>query len=163
MEAGTFAKLELLETLDLSNNGLTVVPPEIFGLTSLRKLYLAENELHNEGFSIIKKPVKAPLVYLNIASTEIDKIPDLGILPELFYLNISLNILKQLAPEQFAPLCQIKHVDLNGTKVGGCQCVKINIFMEQELKRLPILDCGGTKPSSKFNLNAMIVIIKHLF
>ena len=161
VEAGTFSLLELLETLDLSNNGLRTVPPDIFNLPMLRKLYLADNELRNEGFASIKRPVKAPLVYLSIASTEIDRIPDLGILPGLFHLNISMNLLKQLTPEQFAPLCQIKYVDLNGTKVGGCQCVKINMFMDQELKRLPILDCGGTNPASK--KNHKLIVCKNFF
>lgn len=141
VEAGTFSQLSLLETLDLSSNGLIVVPSEIFTLPYLRKLYLADNELRNEGFFNIVKPVKAPLVYLNLASTEIDRIPDFGILPELLYLNISMNALKQLTPQQFAPLCQIKHVDLNGTKIEACHCMKINYFMEQELRRLPILNC----------------------
>lgn len=151
VEAGTFIQLELLETLDLSSNGLRIVPPEIFNLPSLRKLYLADNELRNDGFANVKRPVKAPLIYLNIAATEVDRIPDLGILPELSYLNVSMNLLRQLTPEQFAPLCQIKHVDLNGTKVGGCQCIKINVFIQQELKRLPILDCGGSNQASEFN------------
>lgn len=149
VEAGTFSQLELLETLDLSSNGLTSVPSDILNLPSLRKLYLADNELYNEGFKSIKKPVRAPLVYLNIALTEIDRIPDLGILAELLTLNVSGNILKQLTPQQFAPLCQIKFVDLNQTKVDGCQCLKINIFMEIELKRSPILNCG-TAPKSKY-------------
>lgn len=142
VEAGTFSQLDVLETLDLSNNGLVRVPSEIFSMPYLRKLYLADNELRNEGFASIMKPVKAPLVYLNLASTEIDRIPDLGILPELMHLNLSMNTLKQLTPQQFAPLCQIKQVDLNGTKVSACQCLKINFFMERELKRLPILNCG---------------------
>lgn len=152
VKPGTFEQLEQLEALDLSSNGLTRVPAEIFHLPCLRKLYLADNELKNEGFMQIKKPVTAPLAYLNIASTEIDRIPDLGILPELFHLNVSNNNLKLLTPEQFAPLCQIKYVDLNGTNVVPCQCLIINIFMENELKRLPILDCG-VAPKSEFSLN----------
>lgn len=149
VEAGTFSQLELLETLDLSSNGLRSVPSDILNLPFLRKLYLADNELHNEGFNAIKKPVRAPLVYLNIAITEIDRIPDLGILAELLTLNVSGNTLKQLTPQQFAPLCQLKFVDLNQTRVDACQCLKINIFMEIELKRSPILKCGAA-PKSKF-------------
>lgn len=148
VEAGTFAQLELLETLDLSSNGLRSVPSDIFNLPHLRKLYLADNELKNEGFASIKKPVRAPLAYLNIAITEIDKIPDFGILAELISLNVSGNTLKQLTARQFAPLCQLKFVDLNQTKVDACQCSKINLFMEIELKRSPILKCG-VAPKSK--------------
>lgn len=150
VEVGTFSQLKLLETLDLSQNALRWVPAEIFNLPNLRKLYLAENELKNEGFVTITKPVKAPLIYLNIAGTEIDKIPELGILPELLYLNVSMNDLKQLAPEQFAPFCQIKHVDLNKTNVGSCQCHQINMFIEHELERPAILTCGAV-PASEFN------------
>jgi hypothetical protein len=147
IEPGTFSQLKQLETLDLSQNALREVPAEIFNLPSLRKLYLAENELKNVGFSNITKPVKAPLIYLNIASTEIDKVPDFGILPDLLYMNLSFNNLTQLAPEQFAPLCQINHVDINKTNVGACQCHQINTFIENELQRTPILTCGDVPAS----------------
>lgn len=148
IEVGTFSQLPLLETLDLSQNGLRFVPPEIFALPNLRNLYLADNEIKNEAFNSIVKPVKAPLIYLNLASTEIDKVPDLGILPELLHLNLSMNAFKHLAPEQFAPLCQLKEVDLNKTNIEACQCHKINFFIENELQRLPILTCSAI-PSSK--------------
>lgn len=148
VEAGTFAPLTRLETLDLSSNGLRSIPPDIMYLPRLRKLYLADNELKSEGFAVIRKPIIAPLNYLNLASNEIDRVPDLGILPELQQLNLSMNTLSELSAEQFAPLCQLKFVDLNDSKVEACLCAQINVFMEEELKRLPILDCGKT-PSSK--------------
>lgn len=150
IEAGTFSQLKHLEVLDLTQNAFRFVPPEIFNLPNLRKLYLAENELGNEGFSKIQKPVKAPLVALSIATTEIDRIPDFGILPDLLELNVSMNVLKYFVPEQFAVLCQIKHVDLNGTKVGACQCHKVNMFIEHELQRQPLLQCGAV-PTSEIN------------
>lgn len=149
VERGTFSQLTQLETLDLSSNGLRIVPSEIFSLPLLRKLYLADNELKNEGFMSIAKPVTAPLTYLNIAATEIDMIPDFGILPELLILNVSSNLLKKLTPEQFAPLCQIKFVDLNQTNVGACECRKINNFMEKELSKPPIVSCGSVKQSNR--------------
>lgn len=147
IEIGTFSHLTLLETLDLSQNGLQMVPTEILNLPNLRKLYLADNDLENKGFESIEKPVKAPLVYLNIAATEIDKLPDLGILPDLIHLNISMNKLKHLKPEQFAPLCQLKHVDFNKTDVGDCDCHKINMFIEYELQKSAILQCGPVPAS----------------
>jgi len=154
IEAGTFSHLTLLEALDLSQNGLRIVPPEIFNLPNLRKLYLSDNELKDEGFSSITKPVKAPLIYLNIAATEIAKIPDFGILPELLVFNISMNSLLQISPEQFAPLCQIQQVDLNHPNVGDCDCHKINKFLVSELQRLPILSCRALPLNCHIELNS---------
>lgn len=153
VEPGTFALLIYLETLDLSSNVLRVVPPEILNLPRLRKLYLADNELTNVSFALVKKPIRSPLEYLNLASNEFYRIPDIGILPELNHLNFSMNILEELTPEQFAPFCQIKFVDLNDTKVNACQCAQVNYFMEEELQRLPILECGKT-PAGKLMILA---------
>lgn len=108
---------------------------------------MAEIVLKNEGFYNINKPIKSPLVYLNIAETEIDKIPDFGILPSLKVLNVSLNVLTHLKAEQFAPLCRIEVVDLNETEISACQCAKINFFIENELQRQPILKCGNPPQS----------------
>jgi Leucine-rich repeat (LRR) protein len=141
IEKGTFAELESLETLDLSDNTFREVPAEIMDLPRLRKLSMVEIELTNSGFSKIKKPVKAPLVYLNIAETEIDEIPDFGILPSLKVLNISRNSLARLKPEQFAPLCRIEIVDISESEVNPCQCASINFFLENELGKNPILNC----------------------
>lgn len=151
IEPGTFAVLQSLETLDLSDNSFREVLPEILDLPNLRKLSMAEMVLKNEGFYNIKKPVKAPLTYLNIAETEIDRIPDFGILPSLRVLNISHNILTHLRAEQFAPLCRIEIVDINETEISACHCAKINFFIENELQRSPLLNCEKP-PSSKFIL-----------
>lgn len=148
VEAGTFATLPLLETLDLSSNGLIYVPPDIFSLANLRKLYLAENELHNLAFQNISRPIKAPLEYLNLARTEITKVPNFGIMPDLYHLNISWNSMNDIAPHQFASFCQLKEVDLNETNVEPCECEGINIFMQVELNRSPILHC---KPAISMN------------
>lgn len=157
VESGTFSQLTRLETLDLSSNGLRSISSDILNLPRLRKLYLADNELKSDGFANIQKPVLSPLGYLNLASNEIDRIPDLGILPELYHLNLSMNSLKDLTPEQFAPLCQLKSVDLNDTKVSACQCAQINVFIEEELNRLPILDCKNT-PASEFEIRIFFVL-----
>lgn len=149
IETGTFSELTSLETLNLSDNTFREVPPEIMNLPRLRKLSMVEIELKNDGFSRIKKPVKAPLVYLNIAETEIDKIPDFGILPSLKMLNISKNSLTALKPEQFAPLCRIEIVDISDSDVNPCQCAKINYFLENELNKAPILNCEKQPKGTK--------------
>lgn len=148
IEPGTFAQLAELEALDLSKNSLRFVMPEVLNLPRLRNFYIAENLLMNVGFSLIQKPVKAPLERLNIAATKIDQIPDFGILPDLIHLNISKNSLTHLAAEQFAPLCQLNDVDLNKTEVEACHCAQINHFMKRDPERHPLLKCEAA-PSSK--------------
>lgn len=158
IETGTFSVLNSLETLDLSDNAFREVIPEILDLPNLRKLSMAEIELKNEGFVKINKPIKAPLTHLNIAETDIDKIPDFGILPSLKILNISMNPLKQLKAEQFAPMCRIEIVDINETEVTACQCAKINYFIENELQRNPILNCE--KPTSSELLKKLFIFVE---
>jgi Leucine-rich repeat (LRR) protein len=148
IQAGTFSCLKSLETLDLRTNGIRIVPAEIFNLPNLKKLYLAENDLTISGFAEIKKPVAAPLMYLNIASTEVDRIPDLGVLPDLEILILADNDLRNIAPEQFAPFCELTFVDLNKTNIGSCQCHRINLFMSEKMKKAPMLICGDV-PSRK--------------
>jgi Leucine-rich repeat (LRR) protein len=148
IQAGTFSSLTSLETLDLRTNGIRVVAAEIFNLPSLKKLYLAENELGIAGFIEIKKPVAAPLIYLNIASTEVDRIPDLGLLPELETIILADNDLKNILPEQFAPFCELTFVDLNQTNIASCQCHRINLFMSEKMRKNPMLNCGIV-PTSK--------------
>jgi leucine-rich repeat transmembrane neuronal protein 1/2 len=94
IEDDTFANLVYLEALDLSGNGLRDVPPEIFSLPLLRNLYIADNGFGDRGFDKVKalaKPLKAPLKILSIANNRLFQIPDLGILPELYKLNLSVS------------------------------------------------------------------------
>lgn len=132
IEDDTFSQLTSLEALDLNGNGLLNVPPEVFNLPMLRNLYMGDNSFSDRGFETldkIKKPFKAPLRILNIAKNRLSKIPDLGILPELYTLNISSNPMRDLKPQQFSPFCNIKEVDLNNTSMGNCQCEEVTRFL----------------------------------
>lgn len=132
IEDDTFVKLTSLEALDLSGNGLLEVPPEIFNLPLLRNLYIADNSFGDRGFETLQKipkPVKAPLKILSIANNRLYKMPDFGILPELYKLNISSNIMRDLTPQQFSPFCNIKEVDLNNTAMEKCRCEEVTRFL----------------------------------
>jgi insulin-like growth factor-binding protein complex acid labile subunit len=157
IETGTFAVLTDLRTLDLSDNSFREVLPEILDLPNLNKLSVAEIELKNDGFHKIRKPIKAPLMVLNIAETDIDQIPDFGILPSLKELNISFNTLTHIKAEQFAPLCRIETVDINETEISACDCSKINFFIENELQRSPLLKCEKTPKSKFFNFKNFMI------
>lgn len=132
IEDNTFEQLKNLEALDLSGNGLHEVPPEIFNLPFLRNLYLADNSFTYRGFETVEKlakPLKAPLKILSIAKNRLDKIPDFGILPELYKLNVSSNNMRDLTPQQFSPFCNIKEIDLNDTSMEKCRCVEVTRFL----------------------------------
>lgn len=86
IDSGTFAQLDSLEVLDLSDNNLREVPAELIELPNLRRLYLADNDLRNEGFATMERPIRAPLESLNIANTEIERIPNFGLMPLLTLL-----------------------------------------------------------------------------
>lgn len=132
IEDDTFAKLTSLEALDLSGNALREVPPEIFNLPILRNLYIADNSFGDRGFETIQKiqkPIKAPLKILSIANNRLYKIPDFGILPELYQLNVSSNIMRDLTPQQFSPFCNLKEVDLNNTAMEKCRCEEVTRFL----------------------------------
>lgn len=95
-----------MKAIDLSTNGLTTLPMELFSLPSLRNLHASDNplvHLHKDlkvstrtyafecfkriiKFQIhrkqnISKPISAPLRLINIASCKLNKIPDFGVLP----------------------------------------------------------------------------------
>lgn len=128
----SFAQLTSLEALDLSGNALLEVPPEIFNLPLLRNLYIADNSFGDRGFETLQKldkPIKAPLKILSIANNRLYKIPDFGILPELHKLNLSLNSMRDLTPQQFSPFCHIKEIDLNSTSMEKCRCEEVTRFL----------------------------------
>ena len=132
IEENTFAKLTGLEALDLSGNALMDVPYDIFNLPVLRNLYIADNSFGDRGFETLQKvpkPIKAPLKILSIANNRLYKIPDFGILPDLYKLNLSSNIMRDITPQQFSPFCNIKEVDLNNTSMEKCRCEEVTRFL----------------------------------
>ncbi|CRL03552.1 CLUMA_CG016392, isoform A [Clunio marinus] len=158
IEDDTFAMLTNLEALDLSGNGLLDVPPEIFNLPLLRNLYLADNSFGDRGFETlekIRKPIMAPLKVLSIANNRLYKIPDFGILPELYKLNVSSNPMRDLAPQQFSPFCNIKEVDLNNTSMAKCRCEEVTRFLYQkrEVYLLSSFYCDAMSSECKFDVN----------
>ncbi|EDW61497.1 leucine-rich repeat-containing protein 4B [Drosophila virilis] len=127
VEPGTFAPLTALQEVDLSNNGLTTIPMELFSLPRLRNLYIDSNdlrELHQE-LETLEKPIRAPLEYLNVANCELHDIPDLGVLPNLWQLNASANPLSDFNIDKLANLCHLKVIDLTRTQINACVCQQV--------------------------------------
>ncbi|XP_053674290.1 toll-like receptor 4 [Anopheles nili] len=124
IEEGTFSTLSNLEAIDLSYNALKSIPLELFQLPVLRNLYVGHNALTELEAELtnLQKPVKAPLQVLSLADCRLQRLPDFGILPDLWQLNISSNPMKELTLEQFSPMCNLKSLELNNTQIPICPC-----------------------------------------
>lgn len=129
IEEGTFSQLVDLEALDLSNNALITIPLEIFRLPLLRNLYVAYNNLENleDGLLLLEKPIPAPLEKLSLADCWLKRLPNFGILPDLWLLNISSNPMTDLTIEQFSPMCNLRSLDVNNTRIPQCSCQLITV------------------------------------
>lgn len=143
VEPDTFAHMSSLQEIDISNNALLTIPLEIFQLPSLRNIYADSNDLINLTSDLVKlkKPIQAPLEYLNVADCGLEDLPDLGILPNLLQINASSNPLTQITMENFAQMCHIQIIDLLKTQLPNCACLQIVEYANlRKLKRsfLPI-------------------------
>ncbi|XP_023177753.1 immunoglobulin superfamily containing leucine-rich repeat protein 2 isoform X1 [Drosophila hydei] len=127
VEPGTFAPLTSLQEVDLSNNGLTTIPMELFSLPRLRNLYIDSNDLWqlHQDIETLERPIRAPLEYLNMANCELHDIPDLGILPNLWQLNVSTNPLTNFHIEKLANMCHLRVIDLMRTQINSCDCQQV--------------------------------------
>lgn len=84
-------KMTNLQILDLSDNGIKFIPPEIGYLTTLRKLMIWDN-------------------YLEVLP------PEIGKLTNLVFLDVDHNLLKTLPPE-IGNLTNLEQLHLNGNNI----------------------------------------------
>uniref|UniRef100_U5EE05 Putative membrane glycoprotein lig-1 n=1 Tax=Corethrella appendiculata TaxID=1370023 RepID=U5EE05_9DIPT len=135
IEKDAFADLTGLEALDISHNALTTIPLELFNLPLLRNLYVQGNALYelNRELDTLEKPIRAPLQIINLAECRLTKIPNFGILPDLWQLNISSNPLLDITLQQFAPFCNLKKLDWNETRIDMCTCQLITVNLRKRL------------------------------
>ncbi|XP_055626877.1 toll-like receptor 3 isoform X2 [Toxorhynchites rutilus septentrionalis] len=127
IEEGTFSDLTTLEAIDLSHNALKSIPLELFRLPILRNLYVASNALHDleRDLELLEKPIKAPLQVLSLADCWLTRLPNFGILPDLWQLNISSNPMTELDIDHFSPMCHLRSLDTNNTQIPICACQSI--------------------------------------
>uniref|UniRef100_A0A336LUZ4 CSON001690 protein n=1 Tax=Culicoides sonorensis TaxID=179676 RepID=A0A336LUZ4_CULSO len=151
IENGTFSQLTGLEALDLSYNGLSTIPLELLYMERLRNLYIAGNKLSRLDHDInsLSRPITAPLQVLSLAETYITQLPKLGILPDLWQLNISGNSLNGLKFDQFQGFCGLKTVDFNNSHVPVCECRIIDYKLTERMADVLNLNChsGFHKPN----------------
>lgn len=134
-----------LQTLDLSNNGMSKLPSKVFHLPSLQSFYFSQN-LNVNIVEVVEnsKPITSPLVKFDISFSEIDTLPDLGIIPTLLKYNISGNNLLRLNVGHFAGLCKLQVLVTDNITLSlddPCDCWRVNWWLkEKRVKFLPF-DC----------------------
>jgi Leucine-rich repeat (LRR) protein len=135
VENGTFDPLQRLEVICLSHNALESVPAGILQLPKLRKLFVDNNRL-NGGGGFAGAPVSETLESLSLAICHLEALPPLGMYPKLLELNISGNELKIISPQQLAPLCSLRLLDLRENPMlfkdsEGCECQLLVTWITQ--------------------------------
>lgn len=133
IEPHTFSQLQDLEALDLSTNGLTTIPKELFDLPLLRNLYINDNALTHlaSDLKLVNKPIRAPLQILSLSKCRLDSIPDFGILPDLYSLNISSNDLSQIEPHSLSAFCTMRKIGINETRIPMCKCLQMSQYLRE--------------------------------
>lgn len=140
-----FDNSQRLEILDLSFNGLTNLPPQVFELPSLSKLFLSQNGNMNLAEVIeISKPIQSPLVYIDIGFNELEALPDFGVMPFLVKLNVSGNDYMKVDIRPFSGLCNLKYfINHNMTVVfdDPCDCWTLERWLKDRRVYFSSLEC----------------------
>lgn len=109
----------------------------------------------------LEKPVSAPLQKINLSNCRLSSVPDFGILPELYHLNLSFNPLDQVAPQQFSSYCSLSVVVLeNATDINPCTCQSLHVyFIRRNISLRDWFDC----PTIHEGINSQSFILFHTF
>lgn len=139
-----FTNLHYLEVLDLSTNGCTDLPGNLFQLPYLRKVFLHNNRLSDNLFN--HADIKSPLNFLQLSKNRLCRIPQMGPVPTLVHLNVSENFIVSVTPEELAPFCTLKVLDLSKNPIrfntSTCECQALNSWLNaREIRMLPAFNC----------------------
>lgn len=145
IQEAAFDNLRYLKMLDLSTNGCDTLPKSLFRLPYLQNLYLSKNRLGDELFERVD--VKSPLILLQLSKNRLGRVPSLGPVPTLTYLNVSDNNIGSVSPEDLAPFCSLKKLDLTKNPIkfdaGSCECHTFNAWLHaREIVSRPVYNCS---------------------
>lgn len=140
-----FKNLGSLVTLDMSMNGIHILPPTIFKLPSLQNLYLSYNLNFDVNTTLEKaKPIESPLKRFHIADSDLTKVPDLSVIPTLIEFNVSRNSKLSMKPKHFAGLCNLQLLDLeqvNPTFEDACDCINTKSWLMERRVQFQSFKC----------------------
>ena len=131
------AGLKQIEALDLSRNGLLIIPKQVYSLSRLKQLNLAQNQLKTIPSKLFITLTK--LEEINLSGNLIEELPiEIGEPQQLIYLNLESNKIKRL-PNQIWKLSLLKKMNLAKNSLSG---------LSGDIGRLSALvnlDLGGNK------------------
>ncbi|CAD1479364.1 unnamed protein product [Heterotrigona itama] len=144
IQEGAFDNLRYLKVIDLSTNGCDTLPKSLFHLPYLQKVYLAKNRLSDDLFKDVQ--VRSPLIFLQLSKNKLGKIPQLGPVPTLMHLNLSGNSISSVTPEDLAPYCSLKILDLSKNPIkfdaSNCECETLNAWLSvRGIRARPVYNC----------------------
>jgi internalin A len=147
------AKAENWTELDLSDEGLTKIPPEIFQLSQLTKLNLHDNKITKIPDAIL---YLSNLQQLDLGVNQITKIPDaIASLSNLQYLYLGVNQITKI-PDAIASLSNLQYLYLYDNKITEIPNV---IAALSNLKRLYLHDNKITKiPDAILSLSNLQIL-----
>ncbi|XP_066581469.1 leucine-rich repeat-containing protein let-4-like [Prorops nasuta] len=141
-------QLHYLQVLDLTKNGCDDLPPVLFQLPYLRKLYLAHNKLTD---SILNVETKSPLTFMDLSKNKLTKIPEMSPIPTLQHLNLSGNHIVSVTEKELAFFCNLKTLDLTKNPIkfndDNCECQTFNTWIrERNIRLMPNITCNNAAP-----------------
>lgn len=143
--ADTFDGLDDLTGLDLSGAVTIKIPENIFHLPSLQTLYLSNQLFTNIVEAIEKtKPITSPLAHLDLSYSELERLPNMGVLPTLLKYNVSGNNLTELRVEHFSGLCGLNYLinqNINLSLSNPCDCWSVNNWLKNKVTDFTPFDC----------------------
>ncbi|XP_015109504.1 tsukushin [Diachasma alloeum] len=124
IEEGAFSRLTNIQVINLNTNGIGDFPNSIFTLPSLKRFYLAHNNLGDASIRPTGLAENSNLELLDVSRNHLSSLPHLGILPRLKYLNVSRNVIRQLKPEDVAIFCSLESLDISNNPLilDDCSC-----------------------------------------
>ncbi|KAF2904238.1 hypothetical protein ILUMI_01934 [Ignelater luminosus] len=156
LEDSTFQDMDILISLDLSLNDISALPPDIFQLPSLKKLYLGQNPNMNIIESIKKaSPISSPLEAIDISFNGLKTLPNLGIMPHLLLYNITGNKAINMKVEDIAGLCNLKTLVNNFTTVhfdNPCDCWNIQSWLQERKVNFAKMTCEIQEQDCPYNI-----------
>ncbi|XP_029163247.1 chaoptin-like [Nylanderia fulva] len=132
-----FANQPYLEVLDLTSDIINYLPKSLFQLPYLHTLYLGHNMISDFVFN-----VTSPLRLLQLNNNLLNVIPNIGVQPTLFYLDVSYNYITSISTEDLAPFCSLKKLYLTGNRIrfnaSSCDCQAFNAWVKlRQIKTKP--------------------------